>query len=293
MTSSAPSTYSGRLIISSSKSTLPSLLHSVIASTCSTALASRNVFTIALSGGSLPAFLSSLPDSFTKAGVDPNFDKWHVILADERCVPSSGSGSDDSNMRACKEKFLNEVGIPSGQIYGIDESLLNDTDAESTDKIASAYENNALKPVLGKCGGMLDLALLGFGPDGHTCSLFPNHSLLDEETQLVAGIVDSPKPPPRRITLTLPVLNEMTRSVIFCGAGGSKGAILKAVFDPSYAAIIVAKEDAIGNEDGMRVAYADPAPYPCGMVRPGTCTGAENKVSVTWVVDKEAVDGMK
>ena len=68
--------------------------------------------------------------------------------------------------------------------------------------------------------GALDVALLGVGPDGHVCSLFEGHAALDEQERLAVAVTDSPKPPPRRITLTLRTLASARLIVIAAfGAG--------------------------------------------------------------------------
>lgn len=67
-------------------------------------------------------------------------------------------------------------------------------------------------------------------PDGHTCSLFPGHELLEENDGWVAWLNDSPKPPPVRITLTFPVLNHAHR-VAFVATGSGKQEILERALD--------------------------------------------------------------
>jgi len=263
-----------RLIVSFSKDDISNHLCHVIVDICVNAIAARGAFTIALSGGSLPKFLAELTQVFDDKGVDPKLDCWHVILADERCVPSS---DDDSNLKALNDELFSVLAVPKSQIHGIDESSLEDVDA-----VASAYES-VVKLVLEKSGGILDLAVLGFGPDGHTCSLFPDHALLQETSKWVAGIADSPKPPPKRITLTLAVLcPEKTRHVIFCGAGSSKGPILRSVFQSLDKST---DEYAVPGGAVYKVTREDPPPYPCGMV-----TSSD---SMTWIVDAEAMHQAK
>jgi 6-phosphogluconolactonase len=263
------------MVVAFEKESLPAHLNSAIAEICKRSILERGVFTIALSGGSLPLFLSTMEEAFEELEIEMNLSQWHVILADERCVPS---GDRESNLKALRDNVFSEVRVPPSQIYGINESLLPDAEAVAVD-----YEAT-VKKVLNKSGGFLDVAVLGFGPDGHTCSLFPEHALLAEDTKLVAALTDSPKPPAARITLTLPLLNTKTRHVIVCGAGASKGPILRNAF------ISLTKSDApckIPRGDNYKVVLEnDPAPYPCGMVVPNI-DGYSN--TLTWIVDAEAM----
>ena len=158
-----------------------------------------------------------------------------VFYADERIVPLN---HEDSNHGLCQTHLWSKVSIPKENIHTIDPSLIDAAAADppnedALEEIADAYEQQLIHEFAQKDSArfpIFDLILLGVGPDGHTASLFPGHPLLSEDDRWVAYITDSPKPPPRRITLTLPVLNHAAR-VAFVAAGAGKADTLHTVLD--------------------------------------------------------------
>eukprot|EP01059_Diplonema_ambulator_P033178 TRINITY_DN6818_c0_g1_i1.p1 TRINITY_DN6818_c0_g1~~TRINITY_DN6818_c0_g1_i1.p1 ORF type:complete len:233 (+),score=49.19 TRINITY_DN6818_c0_g1_i1:79-777(+) len=169
-------------------------------------------FVVALSGGSVPAMLQS-----GLAGEEVDWGRWVVFFADERMVPHD---HDDSNYLACKKALFDAVGIPKEQIFTVSTDLDGDAAAAEYEKLVQKAAPSGF-----------DLLILGMGPDGHTCSLFPNHPLLTERSRLVAPISDSPKPPPHRVTLTFPVL-EQAKNIVFVAAGAEKADPLRRALKP-------------------------------------------------------------
>lgn len=194
-----------------------------VATLSAQAVARRGRFTVALSGGSMPALLGP-PLTTAPLRRRINWAAWRVFWADERCVPLT---SPESNYRLAREHLLDHVPIPPEQIYPLSPNL-------PPDQAAQAYQAalaQVFKPEAGR-PPRFDLILLGLGEDGHTASLFPGHHLPEQNNIWVAAVNNAPKPPPERITLTLPVLNN-ARQVIFLVAGAGKAEILARVLgDP-------------------------------------------------------------
>jgi len=182
------------------------------------ALQERGKFTVAFSGGSFPKNLGNGIAELDKAGsitdeMKKGMENWYVLFADERCVSYD---SDDSSYKACKTLLFDKAlsGIPAKNIMGVHE------DSEHVD--GDVIVNDYVSKMETACGSdkTVDLVFLGMGPDGHTASLFPGHELL-KSTNEIEFIGDSPKPPPRRITMTLPLINR-ARNKVFVVTGSSK-----------------------------------------------------------------------
>ena len=173
------------------------------------AVAARGRFAVALPGGSVATrFFPAL----AAAGVD--WSRTEFFWGDERAVPADDP---DSNFGVARALWLETAAVPAGRIHRME--------AERVDiEAAAADYAREMVRVLGD-PPRLDVALLGVGPDGHVCSLFPGHEALREEARWVVAVVDSPKPPSRRLTLTLPTL-AAARSVIVVAVGSAKAPVL-------------------------------------------------------------------
>jgi 6-phosphogluconolactonase len=185
-----------------------------------------------------------------------DWSKVHVFWGDERYVPE---GDDDRNEKQAREALLNHVDIPARNVHAMpagDGEFGDDLDAA-----AVAYDHVlAANADEGEPAPDFDVHLLGMGGEGHINSLFPHTPAVRETSRLVLGVPDSPKPPPRRITLTLPAVRR-SREVWFVVSGAEKA-------------------DAVA----AAVGGADPDEVPAA--------GAQGREATVWLLDEEAAGGL-
>lgn len=184
------------------------------------AVAARGRFSVALSGGSTPRKLYTL---LTQPPYRQSIDwsKVNLFFADERHVPADHP---DSTALLVRETLLQGVPVPEEQVFVM-------PSGNAVPEVDAAAYARTLEIFFGSGLPRFDLMLLGMGPDGHTASLFPGYP---DYPGTVAAVHDSPKPPPDRLTLTLPVINQ-AREILFLVSGSDKAQALKTVFDSAPA----------------------------------------------------------
>jgi 6-phosphogluconolactonase len=176
------------------------------------AAASRDRFAICLSGGSTPRRLYQLLAESPHRDALP-WERIHWFWGDERFVPWDHP---DSNYGMVHAALLGRVPVPSRNIHGIPTTGTPAEAAAAYERVLkSYYGSESLDPTR----PLFDIQILGLGPDGHTASLIPGTSVLEERHRWVAEVIGG-RPEPR-ITLTYPAL-ESSRRTAFLVAGAEK-----------------------------------------------------------------------
>lgn len=152
---------------------------------------------------------------------DLPWQRVHIFLVDERRVPINHP---DSNFRLVNETFtapLVDTGaLPAENLH----PFISDESAPGRGTGAYARELDHL-------GGRFHIAILSAGEDGHVAALYPSHSALEQSAPTFLALNDSPKPPPRRITCSLPLLARSAMGLLLLFGEGKREA-LRRLMDP-------------------------------------------------------------
>ncbi|MBA3327965.1 MAG: 6-phosphogluconolactonase [Solirubrobacterales bacterium] len=164
---------------------------------------------IALAGGTTPRRAYEL-----LAVIEGSWEHVHLWLGDERCVPGDHP---QSNARMVRESLYANARVQPPVLHPV-------RSPEQPEDAAWLYSREVADRVP---DGVFDIVLLGMGPDGHTASLFSGHPALGVTQAPCVAVREAPKPPPERITLTLPVLRGARHTLLLVTGAEKAGALAR------------------------------------------------------------------
>jgi 6-phosphogluconolactonase len=178
----------------------------------------RGFASIVLTGGRIATRIyQEVRESPARDAVD--WTRVDVWWGDERFLPA---GDPERNETQARATLLDALPLDPARVHPMP-AANGDPEAAAAryaeELAASARPGHARLP-------HFDLLLLGVGEDGHVASIFPEHPAA-YESRPVAGVRGSPKPPPNRITLTLPAINT-AGEVWLIAAGTEKASVIGA-----------------------------------------------------------------
>ena len=173
------------------------------------AMAERNEFRIALSGGNTPAPVYA---RIAAEADDFPWDRVRFTFGDERCVPPDNP---QSNFKMARENLFVPADVPEKSVMRMRGEIDPQIAAQEYEDELTAIARERREPIY-----QHDLILLGLGDDGHTASLFPGTAALEDVThRVVANFV--PKLNAWRLTFTFPLINRARHILFLVGASKS------------------------------------------------------------------------
>jgi len=180
------------------------------------AQSSRGQADIVLTGGSMgSAVLVTLGRSLARETID--WQALNLWWGDERFLPA---GDPERNETQARQALLDAVPLDPSRVHPMPAS--DGPDGDDVDAAAARYAAELAKAApRGHRVPEFDVLMLGVGPDAHVASLFPEHPALHERDTSTIGVRGAPKPPPVRVSMTLPSLCA-ARDVWFLVSGPDK-----------------------------------------------------------------------
>lgn len=210
----------------------------------------RGSASVVLTGGGTGIGLLELVRK-NPGGID--WSRLDVFWGDERFVPA---GDAERNELQARQALLDHVPVDPARVHPVSAS-----DGEYPDPVEAAAEYAAAVHAHLTEYGAFDLHLLGMGGEGHVNSLFPATDAVREEHELVVAVTNSPKPPPVRVTLTLPAVRRARQVVLVVGGAAKAEAVAAAL-------------------EG-----ANPVDIPAA--------GAVGTEATVWLLDRQAAEGLR
>jgi 6-phosphogluconolactonase len=215
-----------RVVVYPDKQSLSDALASRFIKRVTRLISAQGEATIVLTGGTMGyAALAAVNASSARDSVD--WSKVNFWWGDERWLPD---GDSERNETQAREALLAHIALDESRVHAF---AASDSGME-LDAAADAYTSElAANAPAGAEYPVFDITFLGVGPDGHIASLFPERPGIREERETVIPVRNSPKPPPERLSLTLPVINSSTRIWLVISGSDKASALGLALADAS------------------------------------------------------------
>jgi len=207
-----------RLLVHSDKPTMASSVAERFIAKLTKLLIDNETVDVVLTGGTMgSAVLAAVNAAEDRDSVD--WSRIRFWWGDERWLPK---GDPERNETQAREALLDHLHLDESAIHAFAAS----DEGIDLDAAAAAYADELrANAAPGSDLPLFQVTFLGVGPDGHIASLFPERSGIREKDATVIAVRNSPKPPPERLSLTLPVINSSERIWLVL-AGADKASAL-------------------------------------------------------------------